>query len=102
MARMLNTHPGLLPETGNLWGEHVQEWVIENHKSHTGQTLHVVSAEYDDGPVVAEHSITVEPDETAHELSERVKALEKENLIIDINKFIIERQKFLSRGGNYE
>jgi folate-dependent phosphoribosylglycinamide formyltransferase PurN len=99
-ARMLNTHPGLLPDTAGLWGIHVQKKVLASKLPHTGQTLHVVSADYDDGPMVAEHRIAVEPGETAEALSERVQRLEKQNLVIDVNAFIIERKKFLTRGGN--
>ncbi|MCL2451802.1 amidophosphoribosyltransferase [Candidatus Saccharibacteria bacterium] len=97
-ARMLNTHPGLLPETTGLFGVNVQQHVLDKKRSRAGQTLHVASAKYDDGPIVAEHRIMVEPGETAEELFARVQKLEKENLVVDVNDFIVERKKFLKKG----
>lgn len=93
-GRMINTHPGLLPATKGLFGIHVQERVIDN-KTHAGHCLFVVDNEYDDGPVVAEHQVEVLPDDTPDSLFERVKASEKKHLADDINKFIIEQDKYL-------
>jgi len=42
-ARMLNTHPGLLPDTKGFYGEHIQQYVLDHHLPYGGQTLHVVS-----------------------------------------------------------
>jgi amidophosphoribosyltransferase len=99
-ARMLNTHPGLLPETAGFWGVHTQERVLEKKLPYAGQTLHVASIDYDEGPIVAEHRLAVKPDETAEELFDRVREVERGSLPIDINTFIIERNKFLTRGGD--
>jgi phosphoribosylglycinamide formyltransferase-1 len=67
-ARMLNTHPGLLPETKGSYGVHIQEYVLQNHLSEAGQTLHVVAENYDEGPIIAEHRIPVLPDDTPESL----------------------------------
>lgn len=94
-AMMLNTHPGLLPETKGLYGSHVQEHVIKNHLSHGGQTLHVVAEDYDDGPVVADHKVKVLPDDTPESLFDRVKVAEKQFLPLDVDKFIKNRLQYL-------
>lgn len=92
-ARMLNTHPGLLPETKELFGIHVQEHVLSNHLNQAGHTVHVVAEEYDDGPTVAEHRIPVTTGETPEVLFERVKMVEKKYLPLDIEQFITERKR---------
>jgi phosphoribosylglycinamide formyltransferase-1 len=93
-ARMLNTHPGLLPDTRALYGEQIQRYVLERRLPYTGQTLHAVSAKYDDGPIIAEHKVTVEPDDTAETLYARVQAVEKQYLPRDIEDFIKARQAY--------
>jgi folate-dependent phosphoribosylglycinamide formyltransferase PurN len=87
-ARMVNTHPGLLPDTKSFYGLHIQEYVLEHHLPYAGQSLHVVSKDYDDGPIIAEHKVPVEPGDTPESLFERVQAVEKQNLPRDIEDFI--------------
>lgn len=95
-ARMVNTHPGLLPDTKGFYGQHIQEYVLEHHLPYGGQTLHVVSADYDDGPIIAEHKVPVEPGDTAETLFARVQAVEKQWLPRDIDDFIKARQAYLA------
>jgi len=87
-ARMVNTHPGLLPDTKGFYGLHIQEYVLEHQLPYGGQTLHVVSAEYDAGPIIAEHKVPVEPGDTPATLFDRVQAVEKQYLPRDIEDFI--------------
>lgn len=93
-ARMLNTHPGLLPLTQGLSGVHVQEKVLAAHATEAGQTLHLVSADYDDGPTIAEHRTNVRPDETAEDLFARVQTIEKAYIASDIADFGLEQQAY--------
>lgn len=93
-ARMLNTHPGLLPDTKGFYGERIQRYVLDNHLPYGGQTLHVVSEEYDEGPVIAEHKVPVKPGDTPQSLFERVQAIEKKYLPRDIEDFIKARQAY--------
>ncbi len=93
-AHMLNTHPGLLPETEGLYGELVQRHVLTHHLPYAGQTLHVVAEKYDDGPVVVEHKVAVMPDDTPETLFSRVQAIEKQTLPLDIQHFINEQEAY--------
>ena len=93
-AMMVNTHPGLLPNTIGYMGVHVQEYVL-NNKLKAGHSLHVVSEGYDEGPVVAEHEVPVEPNDTPETLFERVKASERKYLPHDLADFIGKRRQFL-------
>lgn len=95
-AMMLNTHPGLLPETKALFGLGIQSYVLDNKLPYGGQSLHVVAEEYDACPVVSEHRVKVEPGDTAESLFERVQKTEKEFLPGDIEQFIINRREYLS------
>lgn len=93
-AMMLNTHPGLLPDTKGFYGLNIQKYVLENHLPFGGQSLHIVSEEYDEGPIVAEHKVPVEPDDTPESLFERVQEVEKKYLPYDIEDFIKARSAF--------
>ena len=98
-AMMLNTHPGLLPITKGLYGQFCQEKVLELGLPEAGQTLHIVAEDYDDGPVIAEHRVKVEPNDTAETLFERVQLTEKQYISGDIEAFIHKRQQFLNMRG---
>lgn len=87
-AKMVNTHPGLLPDTKAMYGEQIQEYVLDHHLPYGGQTLHLVSQEYDDGPILAEHKVQVQPGDTPDSLFARVQAVEKKYLPTDIEDFI--------------
>lgn len=93
-VRMLNTHPGLLPETIGTHGRETQEFTLEKQMPEGGQSLHVVSADYDMGPLVAEHKVPVKPDDTPDTLFARVQAVEKEHIAADIMNFIQEQQRY--------
>lgn len=93
-AKMVNTHPGLLPETKSLYGIHVQEYVLQKKLPFSGQTLHIVAEDYDDGPTIAEHKVAVEPHDTPETLFARVQEAEKRHLPADIATFIESRRTF--------
>jgi phosphoribosylglycinamide formyltransferase-1 len=61
--------------------------------------LHVVANGYDDGPVIAEHEVPVEPDDTAGSLFARVQKIEKQYLPGDIEAFIKARQAYNKEHG---
>jgi len=97
-ARMLNTHPGLLPATKGLYGVHVQEAVLRQALPQAGQSIHMVAAGYDEGPTVTEHHVPVKPSDTAEELFARVQLTEKAYIASDIANFI-EAQRHFNKGG---
>ena len=71
--RMLNIHPSLLPAFRGL---HTQERALEAGVRFSGCTVHFVNPELDDGPIINQAVIAINPDETAETLAERVLALE--------------------------
>ncbi len=74
--RMLNIHPSLLP---SFKGLHTQERALEAGVRFTGCTVHFVNPELDDGPIITQAAIAINPDDTAETLA--TKVLEKEHII---------------------
>ena len=77
--RIINTHPALLPKYGGkgMYGKHVHQAVIESGDKTTGVSVHLVSEQYDRGPILAQTPVSVSPDDTAESLESKVKAIEK-------------------------
>ncbi len=77
--RILNIHPSLLPAYGGkgFYGMHVHEAVLENGESESGCSVHIVTEEYDEGPVLAFEKVPVYKKDTPQSLAKRV--LEKEH-----------------------
>lgn len=80
--RILNIHPSLLPKYGGkgFYGSKVHEAVIKNKDSSSGCTVHVVTAEYDEGPVIGQSIVQVSESDTATSLAEKV--LEREHILL--------------------
>jgi len=68
-GRMLNIHPSLLPKYRGL---HTHERALEAGDSHGGCTVHIVSAELDDGPILGQTPVAILPGDTADSLAARV------------------------------
>ena len=71
--RMLNIHPSLLPAFPGL---HTHRRAIEAGCKLAGSTVHVVTAELDHGPIVAQAVVAVHADDTEDALATRVLAME--------------------------
>ena len=65
-GRMLNIHPSLLPKYPGL---HTHERALEASDSHAGCTVHLVTAELDDGPVLGQTPVAILPGDTAETLA---------------------------------
>ena len=77
-GRIINIHPCLLPKYGGqgMYGMRVHEAIIADGEKETGVTIHVVDADYDTGPILAQKKVPVLADDTAETLAERVLAVE--------------------------
>ena len=76
--RMLNVHPALLPSFGGpgMYGKRVHQAVLDSGATLSGVTVHIVTAEYDRGPIVAQWPVPVRPDDTVDTLQQRVLMVE--------------------------
>ncbi len=77
-GRILNIHPALLPKHGGqgLYGRRVHEAVKANGDTASGATVHVVDADYDSGPIVAQREVPVGREDTAEDIERKVMAIE--------------------------
>lgn len=71
---VLNIHPALLPAFGGrgYYGEHVHEAVLAHRVQVTGATVHLVTAQADAGPILAQQAVRVLADDTPERLQQRV------------------------------
>lgn len=74
--RILNIHPSLLP---SFKGLHTQERALESGVRFTGCTVHIVRPEMDEGPIILQAAIAVDPEDDADSLA--AKVLVQEHLI---------------------
>jgi len=68
-GRMLNIHPSLLPAYKGL---HTHERALADRAKEHGCTVHLVTDELDDGPIVLQAKVPVRPGDTAESLAARV------------------------------
>ena len=82
-GRIINTHPALLPRFGGqgYFGRRVHEAVLASGDTVSGATIHLVDAEYDEGPLLSQVRVPVYPDDTVEALEERVKHAEQKLLV---------------------
>jgi phosphoribosylglycinamide formyltransferase-1 len=85
-GRTINVHPSLLPAHGGpgMMGLDVHRSVLEGGDSETGVTIHDVTAELDAGPILAQASVPVRPDDDPETLAARVLAEEHRLLVATI------------------
>ncbi|MDE7408186.1 MAG: phosphoribosylglycinamide formyltransferase [Muribaculaceae bacterium] len=79
--RMVNIHPSLLPKFGGkgMYGRYVHEAVVAAGETESGITIHMVSERYDEGRILYQGRVPVEPGDTPDEVESRVRALELEH-----------------------
>ncbi|KIN61215.1 Phosphoribosylglycinamide formyltransferase [Sulfitobacter noctilucae] len=72
-GRMINIHPSLLPKYKGL---HTHARALDEGDALHGCTVHEVTAALDDGPILGQAQLTVDPGDTADTLAARVLELE--------------------------
>jgi phosphoribosylglycinamide formyltransferase 1 len=73
-GRIINIHPSLLPAFGGTMD--AVEMALEAGVSETGCTVHVVTNDVDQGPILAQSRVPVQPDDTVDSLRQRIQAEE--------------------------
>ena len=76
--KIINIHPALLPKYGGkgMYGSHVHEAVVAHKEEESGITIHYVNENYDEGQIVFQAKCPVLPTDSAHDVAEKVHALE--------------------------
>lgn len=73
LGRMVNIHPSLLPKYKGL---NTHQRVLDAGEVLHGASVHFVTTDLDDGPVIMKSQLAVNPSETADDLKQRIHALE--------------------------
>lgn len=88
--RIVNIHPSLLPKFGGkgMYGRHVHEAVVAAGEHETGITIHLVTNRCDEGRVLFQARVPVEPTDTPESVEEKVHKLEKEHFARQLSVFL--------------
>jgi phosphoribosylglycinamide formyltransferase-1 len=98
----LNIHPSLLPAFPGL---DAQRQAFEHGVKVTGVTVHLVTPELDDGPIVLQRAVPVRDDDTVDTLSARILVEEHRAypaaiaLVLD-GRWQVEGRRFRSPSGD--
>jgi phosphoribosylaminoimidazolecarboxamide formyltransferase/IMP cyclohydrolase len=89
-GRIVNIHPSLLPAHGGhgMYGMRVHEAVLRAGDSVTGITIHHVNELYDQGEVIHQVQLAVQPGWTADQLAQEIHALEHAHFPIVIENLL--------------
>ncbi len=102
--RMINLHPALLPDDSAadsyttsdgssipaLRGLHVVQRALDAGLPVTGSTVHYVIPKVDAGPVIARAEVTIQPQDSAETLHERLKQVEH-TLVVEAVRMVSAR-----------
>ncbi len=86
--KMINIHPSLLPKYGGkgMYGAKVHQAVLDAKETHSGATVHYVSAGVDEGQIIAQASFTIEDNDQVEDLQRKVAEVESQLLIQSIKQ----------------
>lgn len=72
--RVINIHPSLIPSFcgKGFYGHHVHEAALVAGVKVTGCTVHFADNEFDHGPIIIQKTVSVQDDDTAETLGQRV------------------------------
>ena len=92
--KIINIHPALLPLYGGkgMYGENIHKAVIKNKDKMSGLTIHYVNDKYDDGTIIFQKTIRIEPSETPLSLSKKILREEHINYPVEIGKLLANDQ----------
>jgi phosphoribosylglycinamide formyltransferase 1 len=80
-GRVINIHPSLLPEFAGTMD--AVAMALNAGVAETGCTIHVVTKDVDQGPILAQQRVEVQPDDTVESLRERIQ-LEEHRLLPEV------------------
>lgn len=96
-ARIVNTHPGILPETEDTHGLGASKKAIDDKLTQTAHSLHVVGTGIDTGPIIAEHFVDITPGMSPEELFDEVQDKEKTMIGAALNAYYKSQAEFFAQ-----
>jgi len=91
LGKMINIHPSLLPKFRGL---NTHQRAIDAGETEHGASVHFVTPELDEGPVIAQSVIAIKHAESAESLAKRVHVEEHKVFPLVISWFALGRIKF--------
>ena len=87
---IINIHPALLPKYGGkgMYGARVHEAVIAAGEKESGITIHWVNEHYDEGAIIFQAKCSIDANDTADTLANKIHALEHAHFAPTIEKFL--------------
>ena len=87
---IINIHPALLPKYGGkgMYGARVHEAVITAKEKESGITIHWVNEHYDEGAIIFQASCSIDANDTADTLANKIHALEHAHFAPTIEKLL--------------
>ncbi len=79
--KIINIHPALLPKYGGkgMYGMSVHRAIRENNEPETGISIHYVDKHYDEGDIIFQAKVTIDPADSAEDIARKVHQLEHEH-----------------------
>lgn len=76
--QIINIHPALLPKYGGkgMYGMKVHQAVKDSGDAETGITIHLVNEHYDEGKIIFQAAVAVEPTASPEAIAQKVHQLE--------------------------
>ena len=87
---IINIHPALLPKYGGkgMYGARVHEAVIAAGEKESGITIHWVNEHYDEGAIIFQAKCSIDANDTADSLANKIHALEHAHFAPTIEKLL--------------
>ncbi|MEM9078642.1 MAG: phosphoribosylglycinamide formyltransferase [Bacteroidota bacterium] len=88
--KIINIHPALLPKYGGkgMYGNHVHQAVKDNDETETGITIHYVNEHYDEGAIILQAKVAIQPSDDVERIAHKVHQLEYEHFPKTIEKLL--------------
>ncbi len=89
--KIVNIHPSLLPQYGGkgMYGSKVHKAVINDNANTSGITIHYVNEVYDEGEIIAQFEVEIDPTDDHNQLAEKIHSLEYEHFPKVVHKLLI-------------
>jgi phosphoribosylglycinamide formyltransferase-1 len=80
--KIINIHPALLPKFGGkgMYGNFVHEAVVRSGEAESGITIHYVNEAYDEGHIIFQAKVAVQPDDSPETVAKKIHELEYRHL----------------------
>lgn len=77
---MVNIHPALLPKYGGkgMYGMNVHRAIVANKEKESGITIHYVNENYDEGAIIFQKEVSIDPQDSAEDVAGKIHSLEQE------------------------